>query len=262
MCDLLLLAKSMQMIKKYGLIGYPLSHSFSKKYFTEKFTKENLHGCSFELYSIPDINDIRIIIRDNISLLGLSVTIPYKKSVIPLLDTLDETAVKTDAVNSIKITIQSGKIILTGYNTDIFGFEQSLFKMPVQNIKNALVLGTGGAASAVEWVLNKHEISYLKVSRNPSNKNEISYAQITDELISEHKLIVNTTPLGMFPDITGYPEIPYHAITSGHVLFDLTYNPETTEFLKKGQARGAAIKNGLEMLHLQAEKSWEIWNDY
>ncbi len=248
------------MIKKYGLIGYPLSHSFSKKYFTEKFILENLTKCYFELYSIPDVNNLHSIILNNPELLGLSVTIPYKRQVINLLNELDETAIKTGAVNAIKIIKTSNQIILKGYNTDIFGFEQSLIKAPIQGIKKALILGTGGASAAVAWVLKKNNITYIKVSRNPSNKNEIPYTEVTNELIAQNKLIINTTPLGMYPDITNYPDIPYSAISKNHILFDLTYNPEVTAFLKHGQTNGAYIKNGLEMLHLQAEKSWEIWN--
>lgn len=246
--------------KIFGIIGYPLSHSFSKKYFTEKFIREKINHCTFNLYPISSISELPHLINNEPNLIGLSVTIPYKTQVISFMDKLDETALETGAVNSIKIRWESNKYILTGYNTDIFGFEKSLSKTPFKNIKKALILGTGGASLAVEWVLKKNKIKYQKVSRNPKNIEEISYAKLTPEIIKEHYLIINSTPLGMYPKIDEYPDIPYEAITNRHVLFDLTYNPEETLFLNKGKKQGAATKNGLEMLHLQAEKSWGIWN--
>lgn len=244
----------------FGLIGYPLSHSFSQKYFTEKFNREKINDCSFNLYPISEISELPELLKKEQNLKGLSVTIPYKTQVISMMNELDETAEKTRAVNSIKIMRRNNKMILTGYNTDIFGFEKSLLKTSFNNIKKALILGTGGASLAVEWVLKKYNIDYKKVSRNPKNNNEINYSQITHKIIKDSFLIINSTPLGMYPKTDEYPDIPYSAITDKHILFDLTYNPEETLFLRKGKKQGAFIKNGLDMLHFQAEKSWEIWN--
>ncbi|OFX42663.1 MAG: shikimate dehydrogenase [Bacteroidetes bacterium GWA2_30_7] len=246
-------------MKLYGLIGYPLEHSFSKKYFTKKFNTENLKDCSFELFSIDNINKINNLILSNPDLKGFSVTIPYKEQIIPFLTELDITASEIGAVNSVKIIRQKKNIDLIGYNTDTFGFTESL-KPLVQNFNSsALILGTGGAAKAVEYSLRKLNIGFQLVSRTKSNKS-ITYNDLTENIINSHKLIINTTPLGMFPKIEECPLLPYNALTNKHILFDLTYNPEITTFLKKGIEKNSIIKNGLEMLHIQAEKSWDIWN--
>jgi len=243
-------------MKKFGLIGFPLSHSFSKKYFTEKFNKESIKDACYELFELKQISDFPGFIKNNPDIIGLNVTIPYKGSIIPYLDELDEIAEEVGAVNTVKV--QSSKLI--GYNTDVVGFKESLLKfLPGDSPENfkAMILGTGGGAKAVRVVFKNLGIDYQLVSRQ---KPSTQYNELTEEIVKQHKLIINTTPLGMFPDVNKYPEIPYQAIDHSHFLFDLVYNPEETLFLRKGKEKGAKIKNGLEMLYLQAERSWEIWN--
>jgi shikimate dehydrogenase len=242
------------MLKKYGLIGYPLTHSFSKGYFAEKFKKEGIENAVYDTYPLEKINDFIPLLRNNPSLAGLNVTIPYKEAVIPYLDELSAEAKIIGAVNTIKII--NGKKI--GFNSDVVGFEESLLKhlKPIHN--NALVLGTGGAAKAVWFVLEKLNIPYIKVSRT-ANENAIAYKDVSEDLIKNHLLIINTTPLGMSPNLETKPEIPYQALTRNHFLYDLVYNPPRTQFLEMGQKMGATIQNGLPMLHGQAERSWEIW---
>jgi shikimate dehydrogenase len=241
-------------MRLFGLIGYPLSHSFSRKYFTEKFEKEGLTDCRYEHFPIDEISKLKSIL-ENPDLCGLNVTIPYKEQVLGFLQEKNELVKQIKACNC--ISIKKGK--LKGYNTDAPGFEQSLKEKLQPHHKKALILGTGGAAKAVEFVLDKHNISYKYVSRKPSSRN-YSYEQLTPAIIAANKLIINTTPLGMYPAITEAAPIPYEALTPEHYLFDLIYNPEKTLFLRKGEEKGAAIKNGLEMLIIQAEESWKIWN--
>ena len=243
-------------MKLYGLIGHPLTHSFSKQYFTEKFEKEHLTDCKFELFDIPNINDLRVILAQNPNLKGLSVTIPYKEVVMDYLDEIDDEAKQMGAVNTIKI--ENSRLI--GFNTDYFGFKQSLKPFLEISQERALILGTGGASKAVFHALNSLNINYLFVSRNPKNDNEISYEDVNEYVIRNHQIIVNTTPLGTFPNINEKPAINYNEITSKHLLYDLVYNPSETAFLKEGKQRGAMILNGLQMLQLQADKAWEIWN--
>ena len=245
------------MANMYGLIGYPLSHSFSKKYFTDKFLREGLTEHHYELFEIKNIDDIRDIIDNNPELIGLNVTIPYKESIIPFLDNLDESAVLVGAVNVIKINNGS----LTGYNSDFYGFESSLLNWLPQNITNlsAVVLGTGGASKAVKSVLKAKNIPYKLISRTKT-ANTITYEELySDSLIANSNLIINTTPLGMAPNFDDCPDIPYEQLNEQHFVFDLIYNPAETKFLAQASSQGALIKNGLEMLQLQAEKSWEIW---
>jgi len=246
-------------MRKFGLIGYPLSHSFSQKYFSEKFKREHLTDCVYENFSLPSINELPRVLETESFLRGLNVTIPYKEVVIPFLHESNDVVTKTGACNC--IDIRDGK--LSGFNTDIIGFEQSLKKQLKSSHKKALILGTGGASKAVEYVIRKLDIDYKIVSRNPNNKSEkyISYDQVTESLMQSHTLIINTTPLGMFPDIRQCPPLPYQALSSDHYLFDLIYNPAKTIFLQKGETAGATINNGLEMLIIQAEESWKIWND-
>ena len=246
-------------MNKYGLIGYPLAHSFSKKFFTEKFKAEN----SDELYENFEINNITLIneiIKANEELKGLNVTIPYKEQVIPFLDGLDAAAEKVGAVNTIKIIRKEDNISLTGYNTDIWGFEISLTPLLKQHHTKALILGTGGASKAVKFVLNKLGIDFISASIETLKEKEISYEEIEKKIMSERLLIINATPLGTYPNIEAYPPIPYECITERHLLFDLVYNPEETKFLLKGKEKGAIVKNGMEMLIQQALKSYEIWN--
>lgn len=242
----------------YGLIGYPLSHSFSKKYFTEKFEKESIKDSKYEMFEIKDIAEIVNIVKNNPNLKGLNVTIPYKEAVIKYLDKVDDSVKKIKAVNVIKIDSQ-GK--MTGYNTDYHGFKNSLIKFipPAYAELKALVLGSGGAAKAVKAALEDLNITFKTVSRKREGNN-LSYEEVNKTVTDEYKLIINTTPLGMYPNIKDSPFLPYTSFTPEHFLFDLVYNPQETLFLIKGKARGARTKGGLEMLYLQAEKAWEIWN--
>lgn len=241
----------------FGLIGYPLSHSFSQKYFTEKFTKEHISDCEFRNFPIEDISSLPDLIKDNPTLCGLSITIPHKENVIQFLNEIDPAAKEIGAVNCIRIDRNGSTVNLKGFNTDTFGFEQSLKPLLKSHHTHALILGTGGAAKAVAYILDKSKIKFKYVSRT---ENDFTYSAINRSAIEEYALIINTTPLGMFPNPDACPDIPYEHISTKHVLYDLTYNPAESLFLTKGKEKGAQIKNGLEMLHLQAEKAWEIWN--
>lgn len=244
-------------MKKLGLLGKNIGYSFSRNYFKDKFENEGLaHIFIYENYDIDSIGKFPEIFRNNPDLIGLNVTIPYKEAVIPFLDGLSENAKQIGAVNTIKID-QNGK--LTGHNTDYFGFLQSLKPLLKEHHKKALILGTGGAAKAVAFGLNEIKIDSRSVSRKPI-KNGITYDDLTSGIFEEYQIIINCTPLGTSPKIELFPDIPYHFITQNHIAFDLIYNPEKTEFLKKAEEKGAIIKNGYEMLVFQAEKAWEIWN--
>ena len=243
----------------FGLIGYPLSHSFSKKYFAEKFSKENITGAFYELFPIETIQDFPKLIQAHPNLVGINVTIPYKQQVIPYLDEVESAAEEIGAINTIKV--KEGRLI--GYNTDVYGFgtalNEALNKHQLQ-INKALVLGTGGAAQAVIYQLEKMGYEVQLVSRTKKS-NCITYEMLDSGIIKDHQLIVNTTPLGMSPKIDTCPDLPYLALGSDHLLYDLVYNPEETLFLKNGKKMGAHVLNGLQMLILQAEKAWEIWNE-
>lgn len=241
-------------MKWYGLIGFPLGHSFSKKYFTGKFEREQL-DCCFENFPIENISLLSALLQDNPELQGLCVTIPYKEKVIPFLHELSPEVKQIGACNSIRIRGNQ----LTGFNTDTIGFRQSLLTRLQSCHTDALVLGTGGASKAVEYVLQQLGIRYTLVSRS-TRPGTISYAMLTPEIIANHLLIINTTPVGTFPRVEAFPAIPYDAIGNRHFLFDLIYNPETTKFLKMGAERGAVTQNGYDMLVAQAEASWELWN--
>lgn len=247
-------------MRTFGLIGYPLEHSFSQKYFTEKFKKENLTGHRYVNYPIERIELIRDIIAGDQSLIGLNVTIPYKQQVFTYLDEMDETSRKIEAVNTIRIERSGGEIRLKGSNTDVWGFYHSLKPYLKKKHDSALILGTGGSSKAVAYALEKLGIHFMYISRNPGKKNQVSYQDLCGPVLYQFQIIINTSPVGMYPHIQDYPDIPYDFITKDHILFDLIYNPEETVFLKKGKQKGAQTVNGLRMLHLQAEKSWEIWN--
>ena len=241
-------------MKLYGLIGYPLSHSFSKKYFTEKFEKENILNSNYELFEISKIDLLKDVLKENEQdLIGLNVTIPYKQEVIPFLDELDDAAKEIGAVNVIKI--QDGK--LKGYNSDYFGFKNSLEAFLGDNSPNALVLGTGGASKAVVKALKDLGISHQYVSRNASEI-AIDYKEASSK-IKDYQLIINTTPLGMYPKVEVCPDLPYDQMDESYYLYDLVYNPEETLFMKKGREQGAKAIHGMEMLIGQAEKAYEIW---
>lgn len=243
------------MTKLFGLIGYPLSHSFSKHYFTQKFQREGIADCVYELFPIEQIELFPELVSDHPDFKGLNVTIPYKEKVLPYLSELSEAVKEIGACNCIKI--QNGTLI--AYNTDVVGFEESLKPLLKSHHTKALVLGTGGAAKAVVWVLKKLGIEYSYVSRR-SGEGVLSYDQINEEMLHRYPLIINTTPLGMQPNTDTKPSLPYEAISSEHLCYDLVYNPVTTSFLAEADKRGATIKNGQEMLELQAEAAWAIWN--
>jgi len=258
-------------MKKFGLIGYPLTHSFSKKYFTEKFLNEGFEDHEYEAFPLPNLNEFPEILKANPDLCGLNVTVPHKIGIMYYMDKIDPAAKEIDAVNCIKIInhhpvedffsgeLSSLKLRLEGHNTDAYGFEMSLKPLLQKHHTKALILGNGGAARAVAYVLNKLDISFRIVSRRAIRK-ELLYTQLNNDILKERLLIINTTPVGTSPNIEACPDIPYEFLTSKHLLYDLVYNPEETEFLRRGRERGAVTKNGLQMLHLQAERSWEIWN--
>lgn len=242
----------------YGLIGFPLTHSFSKRYFTEKFVEMGISDTHhYELFELQDYTQLPQLVQNQPDLRGLNVTIPHKQNVLPYLDEITDAARRIGAVNVIKITNDKR---LIGYNSDYYGFRLALEELLPANYKDikALVLGNGGAAKAVKVALEDMGILYETVTRKPE-ENTILYANVKD-YISDNQLLINTTPLGTYPDTTTCPALPYELLTEKHYLFDLVYNPETTLFMQKGLDKGAAVKNGYRMLVLQAEKSWEIWN--
>lgn len=245
-------------MKQYGLIGSPLTHSFSKKYFSQKFEQENNTTSSYELYAIEHIDLLTELIENTPKLRGLNVTIPYKEEVMNYLTEIDAKAKEIGAVNTIKIS--TDKKSLKGYNTDYEGFKRSLKPFLATHHERALILGTGGAAKTVKFVLNELNIHCLMVSRNPKNEDEIAYDAVNNYVMKHHQIIVNTTPTGTSPNIKECPAIDYENLSSKHLLYDLVYNPEETMFLKKGKEKGCIAINGLQMLKIQAEKAWEIWN--
>ncbi|WP_088323246.1 shikimate dehydrogenase family protein [Polaribacter tangerinus] len=243
--------------KTFGLLGKNISYSFSRGYFTEKFLKLNLTNHNYVNFDLQTIEDFPSILKSTPFLGGINVTIPYKEAVLPYLEMLDDTAKDIGAVNTIKI-VKNGQ--LKGYNSDVVGFTKSIIPLIKEHHKFALILGTGGASKAVAYGLHKLGISYKFVSRKPSKANEISYSSLSEQVLKKYQLIVNCTPLGTSPEIEKYPDIPYQYLTNLHLLYDLIYNPVLSTFLSKGKAQGAIVKNGYEMLELQAEESWRIWN--
>jgi len=249
------------MKRKYGLIGYPLGHSFSKDYFNNKFLSENIDA-EYINFEIKDLKELKFILHENPELCGLNVTLPYKMDVIPLLDSITDNARNIGAVNVIKFK-KGGlftKLHLEGHNSDITGFKQSIEPFLNKTHRKALILGTGGASKAVYHGLKQLGLDPMYVSRTLESDG-ITYDEITSEIIEDHTVIINATPLGMYPKTDTCPDIPYQFLTSNHLLYDLIYNPDETLFMKKGKSAGAVVKNGLEMLLLQAFISWEIWND-
>lgn len=246
------------MKKKFGLIGKAVSHSYSKAYFDEKFFREKLRDYHYDLYQLADVSEVKNLLAEEPEICGLNVTIPYKEQVLPLLDEIDAEAARIGAVNVIRV--KDGK--LKGFNTDSAAFYESLQHwMPQLKDQKALILGTGGSGKAVQEALTRFSIPFRNVSRD-SRLAPLTYEMLKTDagLLEEHKLIINTTPLGMSPDTSLFPDIPYEKLTARHMVYDLIYNPARTQFLQKAEMRGCSIKNGLEMLHLQAEKSWQIWN--
>jgi len=249
-------------MRTFGLIGYPLSHSFSRKYFLEKFQKENILEVEYKNFSINTINLFSEVIKTEKNISGFNVTSPYKEQIISFLDELDISAKEIGAVNCIKVKKSNKNIHLIGYNTDVYGFCQSLNKYLNPNVTNALILGTGGAAKAVSYGLKLKNINFKFVTSKfgKLNDNTIHYSNLNSKIIEENLLIINATPIGIFPNVNDKPEIPYQFITESHILFDLIYNPTETLFLKEGKIKEATIINGHEMLELQAEKAWDIFN--
>lgn len=245
-------------MRQFGLIGYPLGHSFSKKYFSEKFTAENIDA-NYDLYPLENIELFSDLIN-NQTFTGLNVTIPYKEKVMPFLHELDDTARKIGAVNVIKFIRKDNKTILKGYNSDTIGFSDSIRKLLTNQHQKALILGTGGASKAVEYSLKQLGLETRYVSRNAA-PGIWAYHELTNSIIQDYKVIVNCTPLGMEPDNETFPDIPYQAVSENHILYDIVYKPAETVFMQKGKAQGATVMNGLEMLYGQAEAAWKIWNE-
>lgn len=247
-------------MRTFGLIGFPLSHSFSKKFFTEKFNNEKIAGCRYELFPLERIEQFVDLLSDQASLHGVNVTIPYKVQVLPFLDEVDDAAKEIGAVNCIHVGRKNAERWIKGYNTDAYGFAESLKPLLKEHHKKALIFGDGGAAKAVKYVLKQLQIPYLVVTRNPA-PDTVLYSAVTEGILNEYQLLINTTPLGMSPNLDSCPLIPYQFVTDQHLAYDLVYNPEETKFLSLVKAQGGTIKNGLEMLYLQAERSWYIWNN-
>lgn len=246
-------------MRKFGLIGYPLGHSFSKQYFTEKFIRESISDCSYENYPLSDLNQFERLLSEVTNLQGLNVTIPYKSEIIKFLDSIDPEAEEIGAVNVLKLKLIDGKIKLYGYNTDVIGIRDTLSPFITPSVRNALVFGTGGSSKAVCHVLRKYGISITQISRE-EKAGMCTYPDLNAEILENTDLLVNTTPLGMFPDVNGKPDINYCLLSDKHILFDLVYNPQITSFLRMGMERGCTTIGGLKMLHSQAERAWEIWN--
>ena len=246
-------------MRKFGLLGYPLDHSFSRKYFSEKFKREKIRDCVYENYPLETLGLLPDLISQNHELCGLNVTIPYKTGIIKYIDDAEPAVNDIEAVNVLKIRRMSGVIRISGFNSDITGINVSV-RPYAGSIKNTLILGTGGSSKAVAYTLKKLGINATLVSRTKKEES-ITYGDLTPEIVANAELIINTTPLGMFPEINTLPDIDYNLLNEKHILLDLVYNPEITTFLKKGKERGCRIITGLNMLYAQAERSWEIWND-
>jgi len=247
--------------RQFGLIGGSLSHSLSQKYFTKKFAELGLTNCKYTLFPISEVSKVINIISGNPNLVGLNVTSPYKETIIPFLDEIEVDAAKLGTVNVIKITRQEDFTSLKGYNTDIFGLRKTFAMFDLPSDCKALILGSGGSAKTAKFALSELGIQSTNVSRLPSTLNELSYSKLTARTMQEYKLIINATPVGMFPNVSNFPKIPYEGITPEHICLDLVYNPEKTKFIEKCEAQGAITANGLTMLYEQADKAWEIWNE-
>ena len=243
-------------MKVYGLVGGNIAYSFSKKYFTDRFANTNADDCIYENFDLQSIEDFPKLIQDNPNIVGLNVTIPYKETIIPYLDSLSKKATQIGAVNVIRFT-KKGK--LKGYNSDYFGFKKTIKPLLQAHHKRALILGTGGASKAVAFALEELDITFSFVSRE-DHENTITYERINETTFDNFQIIINCTPIGTSPNTKEFPLIPYQYFTEKHIAFDLIYNPEETQFLKKAKQKGAITKNGLDMLVFQAEKAWKIWN--
>lgn len=247
--------------RQFGLIGGSLSHSLSQKYFTKKFAELGLTNCKYTLFPISEVSKVTNIIAGNPSLVGLNVTSPYKETIIPFLDELDPIVLKLGTVNVIKITRDGDYTHLKGYNTDIFGLHKTFEMLDLPSGCKALILGSGGSAKTAKFVLSEMGVKSTNVSRLPSTLDELPYSKLTAKTLQNYKLIINATPVGMFPNVSQFPKIPYEGITADHICLDLVYNPSKTKFMEKCEAQGARTANGLTMLYEQADKAWEIWNE-
>lgn len=248
-------------VRLFGLFGNSLAHSYSKKFFTEKFQREGRTDCVYDNFETPNIQDLKLLVRQHPNLEGLNITIPFKQEIIPMLDNLDDISQKIGAVNTVRVIRgEGGKAELHGYNTDAWGFELALRPILRPHHRRALILGTGGSAKAVSFVFRKLGIEHFFVTRNES-RFHYTYGDLNANTMKAFQIVVNTTPLGMFPKVNDCPPIPYEFLTHKNLLFDLIYNPPQTLFLEKGKVSGAFVHNGFRMLRLQAEKAWEIWNE-
>jgi len=247
-------------MREFGLIGYPLGHAYSQKYFEDKFKNLGITDAKYNLFPISEISKIHNIITSQPNLIGLNVTTPYKELVIPYLNELDETILRLGTVNTIKITRNGEKFSLKGYNTDVFGLQKTFAELNFPEGSKALIFGSGGSGKTVSFVLKEMGIGSTNVSREPENLKQISYSNITEAVLKRHNILINATPVGMFPNIDSCPQIPYKYVTDKHFCIDLVYNPAQTLFLKKCADKGALTVNGLTMLYEQADKAWEIWN--
>lgn len=247
-------------MRTFGLIGFPLTHSFSQNYFTTKFEQEAIKDSTYELFPLENIDDVRLLFEVDKNLCGLNVTIPFKESIINYLDELDPVAEAIGAVNCIKIEDPEFTRIKKGFNTDWLGFRDAISPLLQNHHSKALILGNGGSAKAIAYALKEMGIEFINITRNalPGLK---TYSEIDNSMMEEFNIIINCTPVGMFPNINSAPNIPYEQLTQHHICFELIYNPQTTLFMQKAQSQGAIVKNGLEMLHLQANHAWNIWNE-
>jgi shikimate dehydrogenase len=251
--------KMMNKIREFGLIGYPLGHSYSENYFNKKFETLGLTNFKYHTFPLTDLSKLNNLIRSHNNLIGLNVTTPYKEAIIPYLNSVDKEVIKTGVVNTIIIARNYENILLKGFNTDVFGIEETLSEFELSGISSALILGSGGSAKTLKCVLEKHGIKSKFVSRYPNNGNQVSYRDVQKQTIISTDIIINSTPVGMYPNHNLCPDIPYQFISENHICIDLVYNPEKTLFLEKCEAQGAKIKNGLTMLYEQADKAWELW---
>ncbi|MCX6333583.1 MAG: shikimate dehydrogenase [Bacteroidia bacterium] len=247
-------------MKKFGLIGYPLGHSFSQKYFTDKFIREKITDCSYENFPIKSIKEFPDLLRNNPDLCGLNVTIPYKEEILKYVNITEDVVDEIGAANVLRIKRENGKTYISAHNSDVNGIKDSLVPCSRGKGYKALILGTGGGSKAVIWTIRKMGCEAIMVSRT-ARKGVLSYRDIGPEILANITLIVNTTPLGMFPDLDSKPDLDYSLLSSKHILFDLVYNPEMTAFLKIGKERGCKIITGMKMFRSQADSSWEIWNE-
>lgn len=244
----------------FGLIGYPLSHSLSRDYFLDKFKNEGVEDADYQLFPVKSIDELPALLRQHPHLVGFNVTLPYKQAIISCLQSLSPEAEQIGSVNVVKVQSVNGSFSLKGYNTDYIGFKESLRDLNLSSAHSAIILGKGGAAKAVAYALSELSIACRFVSRVPHNDEELSYSQLTSDILSSHQLIVNATPVGM-QGVGGDLSFPYELLSSNHILYDLIYAPAETEFLRQGRLHGCVTKNGLEMLYLQADASWRIWNE-